>query len=70
MPRYSTMYTFSEMSGEYGCSQEELTKFMEYRGRDAHEQLRSQYGDVNELCRRLKTSPTEGKRTYFFLFIV
>ena len=46
---------------QYGISLKQLREVMELRGREAVEQLRH-YGGVQELCKKLYTSPTEGKR--------
>lgn len=52
------------MAGQYGCSVQELQDLMEFRGREALEKLKSQYGGGEELCRKLKTSPTDGKISF------
>ncbi|KAK4018212.1 hypothetical protein OUZ56_000280 [Daphnia magna] len=44
---------------QYGVSLKQLREVMELRGREAVEQLRH-YGGVQELCKKLYTSPTEG----------
>lgn len=44
----------------YGCSADTLTKFMQYRGREAVSHLTSMFGSSNGLCEKLRTSPTEG----------
>ena len=44
---------------QYGLSLKQLRELMEVRGREACEQLR-QYGGVQEICKKLYTSPTEG----------
>ncbi|XP_058855788.1 plasma membrane calcium-transporting ATPase 2-like isoform X6 [Acipenser ruthenus] len=47
-------------AGEFGCTLEELRSLMELRGSEAVIKIREDYGDMDGLCRRLKTSPTEG----------
>uniref|UniRef100_A0A671KTM6 Calcium-transporting ATPase n=1 Tax=Sinocyclocheilus anshuiensis TaxID=1608454 RepID=A0A671KTM6_9TELE len=46
--------------GEFGCSLNELRSLMELRGAEALHKIQESYGDVNELCIRLKTSPVDG----------
>lgn len=48
------------MANDFGVTVEELVKLNEKRGLEASEEIRSKFGDVNELCRRLQTSPTDG----------
>lgn len=49
--------------GGFGCTLAELRSLMELRGAEALQKIQEAYGDVSGLCRRLKTSPTEGKST-------
>ncbi|XP_038552208.1 plasma membrane calcium-transporting ATPase 2 isoform X4 [Micropterus salmoides] len=44
----------------FGCSLMELRALMELRGTEAVVKLQEDYGGVEGLCKRLKTSPTEG----------
>ncbi|XP_044204884.1 plasma membrane calcium-transporting ATPase 2 isoform X3 [Thunnus albacares] len=44
----------------FGCSIMDLRSLMELRGTEAVVKLQEDYGGVEGLCRRLKTSPTEG----------
>uniref|UniRef100_A0A1A8QH98 Calcium-transporting ATPase n=2 Tax=Nothobranchius TaxID=28779 RepID=A0A1A8QH98_9TELE len=44
----------------FGCSVMELRSLMELRGAEAKHKLQEDYGEVEGLCKRLKTSPTEG----------
>uniref|UniRef100_A0A668VVL4 Calcium-transporting ATPase n=1 Tax=Oreochromis aureus TaxID=47969 RepID=A0A668VVL4_OREAU len=44
----------------FGCSVMELRSLMELRGTEAVVKLQEDYGGVEGLCKRLKTSPTEG----------
>ncbi|XP_036389491.1 plasma membrane calcium-transporting ATPase 2-like isoform X5 [Megalops cyprinoides] len=46
--------------GEFGCSLQELRSLMELRGTEALLKIQEDYGSTEGLCRRLKTSPTEG----------
>lgn len=39
---------------------------MEYRGSEGLEKIHQDYGDVHELCKRLKTSPNQGKFEFIF----
>ncbi|XP_068104447.1 plasma membrane calcium-transporting ATPase 3 isoform X3 [Hyperolius riggenbachi] len=47
-------------AGGFGCTLQELRSLMELRGSEAIQKIQDSYGDVHGLCRRLKTSPTEG----------
>ncbi|XP_054859216.1 plasma membrane calcium-transporting ATPase 3 isoform X6 [Eublepharis macularius] len=47
-------------AGGFGCTLSELRSLMELRGAEAIQKVQETYTDVNGLCRRLKTSPTEG----------
>ncbi|XP_060619159.2 plasma membrane calcium-transporting ATPase 3 isoform X6 [Anolis sagrei] len=47
-------------AGGFGCTLAELRSLMELRGAEAIQKVQETYSDVNGLCRRLKTSPTEG----------
>uniref|UniRef100_A0A8C8ZHR8 Calcium-transporting ATPase n=1 Tax=Prolemur simus TaxID=1328070 RepID=A0A8C8ZHR8_PROSS len=47
-------------AGGFGCTLAELRSLMELRGAEALQKIQEAYGDVGGLCRRLKTSPTEG----------
>ncbi|XP_054664604.1 plasma membrane calcium-transporting ATPase 3 isoform X4 [Grus americana] len=46
--------------GGFGCSLAELRALMELRGAEALLKVQEAYGDVHGLCRRLRTSPTDG----------
>lgn len=46
--------------GEFGISVMELRELMELRGPEAVNKISERYGDVQGICRRLKTSPIEG----------
>ncbi|GIY56470.1 plasma membrane calcium-transporting ATPase 3 [Caerostris darwini] len=49
-----------ERPARYGVSLKELRELMEYRGRDAVHRIRDEYGGIQELCKKLYTSPTDG----------
>jgi len=53
------MATVDGRPAQYGLSLKQLRELMELRGREAVEQLR-QLGGVQEVCKKLYTSPTEG----------
>ena len=59
------MATVDGRPAQYGLSLKQLRELMEVRGREAVEQLR-QLGGVQEVCKKLYTSPTEGM--HFSLF--
>ncbi len=45
----------------FQCSLDELRALMEVRGHEAYQKIQNDYGGVHELCKRLYTSPNEGK---------
>ncbi|KAM7134338.1 plasma membrane calcium-transporting ATPase 3 isoform 5-T5 [Macrochelys suwanniensis] len=47
-------------AGGLGCTLPELRGLMELRGAEALQKIQDGYTDVSGVCRRLKTSPTEG----------
>ncbi|XP_073447825.1 plasma membrane calcium-transporting ATPase 2 isoform X8 [Aquarana catesbeiana] len=47
-------------ASEFGCTLDELRSLMELRGTEAVVKIKECYGDTDGMCRRLKTSPTEG----------
>ena len=49
---------------KFGCSLLELRTLMEHRGHEAFQKIQTDYGGVHELCKRLYTSPNEGKITF------
>uniref|UniRef100_A0A915JE79 P-type Ca(2+) transporter n=1 Tax=Romanomermis culicivorax TaxID=13658 RepID=A0A915JE79_ROMCU len=49
----------------YGCSLKELRELMAYRGVEGREKIVHDYGDVQELCKRLKTTPNQDAKTFF-----
>ncbi|MCI4390116.1 hypothetical protein PGIGA_G00118850 [Pangasianodon gigas] len=46
--------------GDFGCTLMDLRELMELRSAEAVNKIRDAYGDVQGICRRLKTSPIEG----------
>ncbi|XP_072336064.1 plasma membrane calcium-transporting ATPase 3-like isoform X4 [Scyliorhinus torazame] len=46
--------------GEFGCTVGDLRTLMELRSGEAVSKIHETYGDVQDICRRLKTSPVEG----------
>ncbi|NP_001087020.1 plasma membrane calcium ATPase 3 [Xenopus laevis] len=47
-------------AADFGCDLMELRSLMELRGSEAVVKIKECYGDTDGLCKRLKTSPTEG----------
>uniref|UniRef100_A0A0X3PBV0 Calcium-transporting ATPase n=1 Tax=Schistocephalus solidus TaxID=70667 RepID=A0A0X3PBV0_SCHSO len=47
-------------SGKYGCTVQELQEMMQLRGAEAIEYIKSKYGGIDGLCKRLRTSPHNG----------
>lgn len=47
---------------EYGLKLGELRDLMQYKGTDAIETIGKEYGGVLEMCKKLYTSPSEGKK--------
>lgn len=47
--------------GEFGVTVLELRELMELRSSEAVNKIQDTYGDVQGICRRLKTSPIEGR---------
>ncbi|XP_072520330.1 plasma membrane calcium-transporting ATPase 4 isoform X9 [Salminus brasiliensis] len=45
---------------DFGCTLKELRSLMELRGPEGLQRIQECYGDVQGLCSRLKSSPTEG----------
>nr|VZI17225.1 unnamed protein product [Spirometra erinaceieuropaei] len=44
-------------SEKYGCTVQELQEMMQLRGAEAVEYIKSKYGGIDGLCKRLRTSP-------------
>ena len=49
---------------EYGCTVKELRDLMDLRGSEGREKITTDYGNVLEICKRLRTSPNTGKSSY------
>lgn len=49
------------MSRSYGITVHELQEMMQLRGLEAIEYIKTHYDSVNGLCKRLKTSPNNGR---------
>lgn len=47
--------------GDFGVTMEDLRDLMEQRSSEAVSKIQEGFGDVQSICRRLKTSPIEGK---------
>lgn len=47
--------------GDFGCSVMDLRNLMELRSAEAVTRINDTYGGVHNICKRLKTSPVEGK---------
>lgn len=48
--------------GDFGITTMQLRELMELRSSEAVNKIAECYGDVQGICRRLKTSPVEGKK--------
>lgn len=46
---------------EFQVTLKELRELNEFRGAEAREKIKADYGDISGLCDRLKTSPINGK---------
>lgn len=46
---------------KFGATLMELRTLMEHRGHEAYNKIQNDYGGVLELCKKLYTSPNEGK---------
>lgn len=51
----------SNQDKEFGLTAGDLRSLMELRSTEAVNKIQETYGDVQGICRRLKTSPIEGK---------
>lgn len=54
------MATIDGRPAQYGISLKQLRELMEFRGREGVNKINS-YGGVQEICKKLYTSPSEGK---------
>lgn len=54
------MATIDGRPAQYGISLKQLRELMEHRGREGVAKI-SDFGGIHELCKKLYTSPNEGK---------
>ena len=59
-----------DQPAKFGCSLKELRELMEHRSHEGYAKIQNDYGGVLELCKRLYTSPNEGKFPFYFLAVV
>lgn len=57
-------------AGGFGCSLKELKEIMAMRGAEAYQKIQNDYKGVHEICKRLKTSPTEGEVPIVFRWVL
>lgn len=60
------MATIDGRPAQYGVSLKQLRELMEHRGREGIAKL-NELGGIQELCKKLYTSATEGEIYVFFL---
>ncbi|BHF61032.1 ATPase, Ca transporting, plasma membrane [Sparganum proliferum] len=60
MPRNPPPNMPDNASEKYGCTVQELQEMMQLRGAEAVEYIKSKYGGIDGLCKRLRTSPHNG----------
>ena len=60
------MATVDGRPAQYGVSLKQLRELMEARGHEAIEKIRDEYGGTLEICKKLYTSPTDGKNCFKF----
>ncbi len=63
------MDTVDDRPAKFGVSLKELRELMEHRGTEGYNKIQNDYGGVLELCKRLYTSPNEGKILNFGLYL-
>lgn len=56
------MATIDGRPAQYGISLKQLRELMEHRGREGVQKVQ-EMGGVSELCKKLYTSPNEGKKS-------
>lgn len=61
------MATIDGRPAQYGISLKQLRELMETRGREGVQKIH-EMGGIQELCKKLYTSPNEGKRTKHKLY--
>ncbi|KAL1414672.1 hypothetical protein MTO96_000794 [Rhipicephalus appendiculatus] len=54
------MATVEGRPAQYGVTVQQLRELMETRGQEAIQRIQDEYGGIQELCRKLYTSPTDG----------
>nr|XP_037281565.1 plasma membrane calcium-transporting ATPase 2-like isoform X11 [Rhipicephalus microplus] len=54
------MATVEGRPAQYGVTVQQLRELMETRGHEAIQRIQDEYGGIQELCRKLYTSPTDG----------
>uniref|UniRef100_A0A4D5R9F7 Calcium-transporting ATPase n=1 Tax=Scolopendra viridis TaxID=118503 RepID=A0A4D5R9F7_SCOVI len=54
------MATIDGRPAQYGITLKQLRELMEVRGREAIQKINTEFGGVQELCKKLYTSPNEG----------
>lgn len=54
------MATVDGRPAQYGVTLQKLRELMEHHGREAIERIKEDYDGVQELCKKLYTSPTDG----------
>lgn len=62
------MATIDGRPAQYGITLKNLRELMEHRGREGIIRIQEQ-GGVQEICKKLYTSPNEGKIAVFFLLL-
>lgn len=54
------MATVEGRPAQYGVTVQQLRELMETRGHEAIQRIQEEFGGIQELCRKLYTSPTDG----------
>ncbi|KAH7938396.1 hypothetical protein HPB49_023171 [Dermacentor silvarum] len=54
------MATVEGRPAQYGVTLQQLRELMETRGHEAIQRIQEEYGGIQDLCRKLYTSPTDG----------
>uniref|UniRef100_T1J4D2 Calcium-transporting ATPase n=1 Tax=Strigamia maritima TaxID=126957 RepID=T1J4D2_STRMM len=55
-----TMATIDGRPAQYGVTLKQLRELMEVRGREGIQKMNTEFGGIQELCKKLYTSPNEG----------
>lgn len=61
------MATIDGRPAQYGVTLKQLRELMELRGREGVNKINS-YGGVQEICKKLYTSPNEGKEIFLLMY--